>query len=111
MACAPVVLHEESVDAGGGAGLDEMEKVADGSDRRDTPQGGGQMTPTERKRVKAALRAYRDQHYLSVHDLAARINAEGKKVDPKTLHRYLDRRLIVDDPVLEVYRAFVDRPG
>ncbi len=88
-----------------------MEKVADGSDRRNTLQGGGQMTPTERERVKAALRAYRDQHHLSIHDLAARINAEGKKVDPKTLHRYLDRRLIVDDPVVEVYRTFVDRPG
>ena len=69
------------------------------------------MTPTERERVKAALRAYREKHDLSVHDLAARINAEGKKVDPKTLHRYLDRRLIVDDPVMEVYRTFVDRPG
>ena len=69
------------------------------------------MTPTERERVKAALRAYLEQHHLSVHDLAARINAEGKKVDPKTLHRYLDRRLIVDDSVMEVYRAFVDRPG
>ena len=32
--------------------LDEMEKVADGSDRRNKPQGGGQMTPTERERVK-----------------------------------------------------------
>jgi hypothetical protein len=111
MACAPVVLHEEFVDAGRGALLDEMEKGADGSDRRNTPQGGGQMTPTERERVKAALRAYRDQHHLSIHDLAARINAGGKKVDPKTLHRYLDRRLIVDDPVVEVYRTFVDRPG
>ena len=111
MACAPAVLHEEFVDAGRGALLDGMEKVADGSDRRNEPQGGGQMTPTERERVKAALRAYREQHHLSIHDLAARINAEGKKVDPKTLHRYLDRRLIVDDPVMEVYRTFVDRPG
>jgi hypothetical protein len=111
MACAQAVLHEGSVDAGSGAVLDETEKVANGSDRRDKPQGGGQMTPTERERVKAALRAYRDQHHLSVHDLAARINAEGKRVDPKTLHRYLDRRLIVDDSVVEVYRTFVDRPG
>jgi hypothetical protein len=69
------------------------------------------MTPSERERVKAALRAYLEQHRLNVHDLAARINAEGKKVDPKTLHRYLDRRLIVDDSVMEVYRTFVDRPG
>jgi len=111
MACAPVALREASVDAGSGAVPDGLEEAAEGSDRRDEPQGGGQMTPTERERVKAALRAYRDQHHLSIHDLAARINAEGKKVDPKTLHRYLDRRLIVDDPVLEVYRTFVDRPG
>ncbi len=69
------------------------------------------MTPTERERVKAGLRAYVEQHRISVHDLAARINAEGKKVDPKTLHRYLDRRLIVDDSIVEVYRAFVDRPS
>jgi hypothetical protein len=69
------------------------------------------MTPSERERVKAALRSYVDQHRISVHDLAARINAEGKKVDPKTLHRYLDRRLIVDDSIVEVYRRFVDGPG
>ena len=69
------------------------------------------MTPSERDRVKAALRAYLERHQISVHDLAARINAGGKKVDPKTLHRYLDRRLIVDDSVMEVYRTFVDRPG
>ena len=69
------------------------------------------MTPTERERVKAALRAYLDHHRISVHDLAARMNAGGRKVDPKTLHRYLDRRLIVDDSVVEVYRAFVDRPA
>jgi hypothetical protein len=69
------------------------------------------MTPTERERVKAALRGYLEQHQISVHDLAARINAAGKKVDPKTLHRYLDRRLIVDDSIVEVYRDFVDRPG
>jgi hypothetical protein len=60
--------------------------------------------------VKAAL-SYLDQHRISVHDLAARMNAGGKRVDPKTLHRYLDRRLIVDDSVVKVYRAFVDRPG
>jgi hypothetical protein len=69
------------------------------------------MTPSERERVKAALQAYLEQHRQNVHGLAARINAEGKKVDPKTLHRYLDRRLIVDDSVMEVYRTFVDRPG
>ena len=69
------------------------------------------MTTTERERVKAALRAYLERHQISVHDLAARINAEGKKVDPKTLHRYLDRRLIVDDSIVEVYRGFVDGPG
>jgi hypothetical protein len=69
------------------------------------------MTPIERERVKTALLAYVEQHQISVHDLAARINAEGKKVDPKTLHRYLDRRLIVDDSIVEVYRAFVDRPS
>jgi hypothetical protein len=69
------------------------------------------MTPTERERVKAALRAYVERHHISVHDLAARINAEGRKVDPKTLHRYLDRRLIVDDSVVEVYRRFVDGLG
>ena len=68
------------------------------------------MTPVERERVKAALQAYLERHQLSVHNLAARINAEGKKADPKTLHRYLDRGLIVDDSVLEVYRKFVDRP-
>lgn len=34
-----------------------------------------------------------------------------KKIDPKTLHRFLDRRLLVEDSILEVYRAFVDRPG
>jgi hypothetical protein len=69
------------------------------------------MTPVERDRIKAALQAYREQHQISVHDLAARINAEGKKIDPKTLHRYLDRRLLIDDSVLEVYRAFLERPS
>ena len=69
------------------------------------------MTPVERERVKTALRAYLEQHHLSVHDLAARINTGGKKVDPKTLHRYLDRHLIVDDSTMEVYRTFVDRPA
>lgn len=69
------------------------------------------MAPTERERANAALRAYAEQHHLSVHDLAARISAAGKKVDAKTLRRHLDRRLIVDDAVVEVYRAFVDRPG
>jgi hypothetical protein len=69
------------------------------------------MTPVERERVKAALQAYREQHQISVHDLAARINAEGKKIDPKTLHRFLDRGLLIDDSIMEVYRTFVDRPG
>ena len=69
------------------------------------------MTPTERERVKTALLAYRGQHQLSTHDLAARMNAKGRKVDPKTLHRFLDRHLLIDDSVMEVYRTFVDRPG
>jgi len=86
-------------------------QVADGSDRCIDAQGGDLLTPAERERVKAALRTYLEQRQLSVHDLAARINAGGKKVDPKTLHRYLDRRLIVDDAIVEVYRSFVDGPG
>ena len=69
------------------------------------------MTPTERERVKASLQAYLEHHQISVHDLARRINAEGKKVDPKTLHRFLERRLLVDDSVIEACRAFVDGPG
>ena len=69
------------------------------------------MTPTERERVKASLQAYLEQHRIRVHDLARRINAEGKKVDPKTLHRFLKRRLQVEDTIMEAYRAFVDRPG
>ena len=69
------------------------------------------MTPTERDRVKAALQAYAERHGISARDLATHINAEGKKVDPKTLHRFLDRHLLIDDSVLEVYRAFVDRHG
>jgi hypothetical protein len=97
--------------AGSDALVDETQKVADRSARCKEAQGGDLMTPTERERVKAALRAYVEQHRISVHDLAARINAEGKKVDTKTLHRYLDRRLIVDDSIVEVYRAFVDRPS
>ena len=68
------------------------------------------MTSAERDRVKAALQAFLKQHQISVYDLAARINAKGKKIDPKTLHRFLDRRLLVDDSIMEVYRAFVDRP-
>ena len=86
-----------------------MQKVADGSDQRNL-QGKGDMTPTERDRVKAALQAYLKQHQISVYDLAARINAKRKKIDPKTLHRFLDRRLLVDDSTMEIYRAFVDRP-
>jgi hypothetical protein len=66
------------------------------------------MTPAERERVKAALQAYLQQHQISVHDLAARMNAERKKVDPKTLHRFLERRLEIDDSIMEVYRTFVD---
>ncbi len=69
------------------------------------------MTPAERERVKASLKAYLEQHRISVHDLARRINAEGKKVDPKTLHRFLERRLQVEDTIMKAYRAFVDRPG
>ena len=68
------------------------------------------MTPAERDRVKAAMQAYIERQHISARDLAVRINAEGKKVDPKTLHRFLDRHLLVDDSVLEIYRAFVDRP-
>jgi hypothetical protein len=74
-------------------------------------QGGdGPMTAAERERVKAALQAYVKQHEISVHDLAGRMNAERKKVDPKTLHRFLERRLEIDDSIMEVYRAFVDGP-
>jgi hypothetical protein len=69
------------------------------------------MTPAERERVKFALQAYIEREHISSRDLAARINAKGKKVDPKTLHRFLDRHLLIDDSVMEVYRAFVDRPG
>ena len=63
------------------------------------------MTPAERERVKASLQAYLEQHKISVHDLARRINAEGKKVDPKTLHRVLERRLQAKD----ASRRFLDR--
>jgi hypothetical protein len=74
-------------------------------------QGGDHpMTPAERERVKAALLAYVKQHQISVHDLAGRMNAERKKVDPKTLHRFLERRLEIDDSIMEVYRGFVDGP-
>ena len=44
-------------------------------------------------------------------DLAARINAEGKQADRKTLHRFLDGLLLIDDSATAVYRAVVDRPG
>jgi hypothetical protein len=67
------------------------------------------MTPVERDRVKASMQAYAERHQLNAHDLAARINADGRKIDPKTLHRFLDRKLVVDDAVLEVYRGFVDK--
>jgi hypothetical protein len=74
-------------------------------------QGGDRhMTPAERERVKAALQTYVKQHPLGVHDLAGRMNAERKKVDPKTLHRFLERRLEIDDSIMEVYRGFVDGP-
>jgi hypothetical protein len=69
------------------------------------------MTPAERERVKSALQTYLERQQISSRDLAARINAEGKKVDPKTLHRFLDRHLLIDDSVMEVYRAFIDRSG
>jgi hypothetical protein len=68
------------------------------------------MTPTERERVKAALQVLVQQHQVSIHDLARQISAVGQKVDQKTLHRFLERRLEVDDAVMEAYRAFVDRP-
>jgi hypothetical protein len=38
------------------------------------------------------------------------MNADRKKVDPKTLHRFLERRLEIDDSIMEVYRGFVDGP-
>jgi hypothetical protein len=69
------------------------------------------MTPSERERVKSALLTYIDQRHITARDLAARMNDDGKKVDPKTLHRFLDRHLLIDDSVMEVYRAFVDKPG
>ena len=69
------------------------------------------MTPAERERVKSALLTYIDQQHITARDLAARMNDDGKKVDPKMLHRFLDRHLLIDDSVMEVYRAFVDRPG
>ena len=69
------------------------------------------MTPTEREQVKADLQAYVANNGLSIHDLAARMKAAGRKVDAKTLHRFLDRGLLVDDTVLTVYRGFVDHPG
>jgi hypothetical protein len=69
------------------------------------------VTPSERDRVKSELLAYIEKQQISSRDLAARINDKGKKVDPKTLHRFLDRHLLIDDSVMEVYRAFVDRPG
>jgi hypothetical protein len=69
------------------------------------------MTPAERERVKCALQAYLEQQQITSRDLAARMNLGGKKVDPKMLHRFLDRHLLIDDSVMEVYRAFVDRPG
>jgi len=69
------------------------------------------MTPTERDRVKADLQAYVSAQEISVHDLAGRMKAAGRKVDAKVLHRYLDRGLLVEDAVLEVYRGFIDTPG
>src|SRR4051812_24290983 len=69
------------------------------------------MTPAERERVKTALQAYLEPHQLTSRDLGTRIKADGKKVHPKTLHRFFDRHLLTDDSVMEVYRAFVDRPG
>ncbi|MFC7475654.1 hypothetical protein ACFQS7_14880 [Dankookia sp. GCM10030260] len=69
------------------------------------------MTPSERERVKSALLTYIGQQHITSRDLAARMKDDGKKVDPKTLHRFLDRHLLIDDSVMEVYRAFVDQPG
>ena len=69
------------------------------------------MTPTERERVKAALQVQLQQHQGSVHDLARQISTVGQKVDQKTLHRFLERRLQVDDSVMETYRTFVDGSG
>jgi hypothetical protein len=74
-------------------------------------QGGIAMTPKERERVKAALLVHLQQKHVSIHDLAQQISAVGQKVDQKTLHRFLERRLQVDDSVMEAYRAFVDGPG
>ena len=54
---------------------------------------------------------YIERQQITSRDLAVRMNIEGKKVDPKTLHRFLDRHLLIDDSVMEVYRAFVDRAG
>jgi hypothetical protein len=68
------------------------------------------MTPSERDRVRTALHTYVMERHLSVHDLAAEMKAAGRKVDAKILHRYLDRGLLVDDAILDVYRGFVDLP-
>lgn len=69
------------------------------------------MTPSEREQVKSDLQAYVAEHGLSIHDLAARMKASGRKVDAKILHRFLDRGLVVEDSILSVYRGFVDTPG
>ncbi|WP_431285483.1 hypothetical protein ACQW02_12040 [Humitalea sp. 24SJ18S-53] len=68
------------------------------------------MTPGERERVKTSLQAYLAEQQVSEHELARRISAVGPKVDHKVLHRFLDRRLQVDDSILEIYRGFLDRP-
>jgi hypothetical protein len=69
------------------------------------------MTPRERERIKTALQVHLQQNHVSIHDLAQQISAVGQKVDQKTLHRFLDRRLEVNDSVRAAYRAFVDGPG
>jgi hypothetical protein len=60
------------------------------------------MTPAEGERAKSALRAYLERQRISSRDLAVRINTDGKKVGPKTLHRFLDGHLLIDDSVMEV---------
>jgi hypothetical protein len=45
------------------------------------------------------------------YDNAFQGNAAGLQIKPTTLHRLLNRHLLIDDSVVEVYRAFVDRPG
>ena len=69
------------------------------------------MTPSERERVKTALQSYLTDNSITVHDLAARMKAAGRKVDAKVLHRFLDRGLQIDDRIMDVYRDFVETPS